>query len=152
MIAAFLVSVAPYVPQSASTLVTKRVACTLAGLIGRITSLDASRWFFFLFGVGAFLVLSLPGCRKEVLVGGVLMGGWGWSLRFLVRVFLALAILGVARLAILAAALVSLPISPWAGQTEALWVGWVTLEPQIWHACEVLAGFTDITHPPFCDT
>ena len=120
--------------------------------MGRITSLGVGWWFFFLFGVGLFLVLSLPGCRREVLVGGVLMGGWGWSLRFLVRVFLALATLGAALAAMLAAALVSLPISPWAGQTEALWVGWVTLEPQIWHNCEVLAGFTDTTHPPFCDT
>ena len=138
-------------PQSASTVVTKRVVCTLAGLIGRITSLGVGLWFF-LFGVGAFLVLSLPGYRKEVLVGGVLMGGWGWSLRFLVRVFLALATLGVARAAMLAAALMSLPISPCVGQTEALWVGWVTLESQIWQSCEVLAALTDSTHPPFCDT
>ena len=138
----------PCASQSARTV----VGMTLAGLIGRITSLEASRWFFFLFGVGAFLVLSLPGCRREVLVGGVLMGGWGWSLRFLMRVFLALAILGVARLAMLAAALMSLPISPCVGQTEALWVGWVTLEPQIWQSCEVLVALTDSTHPPFCDT
>ena len=104
----------PRVPRaswSASTLACKRGACALAGLEGRITSLE-TRWWFFLFGVGAFFVLSLPGYFNEALAGGVLSAACGWSLRFFARVARALATRGTARAAMFAAAFTSLSITP----------------------------------------
>ena len=147
--AAVLVSETPCVSQSASTLVTRLKACTLAGQEGRITSLTTR---FFLFGVGLFFVLSLPGYFKDPLATGVLRGACDWSLRFLVRVFRAFSTLGTALAAIFAAALTSLSITPCSGQTEISCTGWLTLESQIWHTCEVFLEFAATTQPPFCDT
>lgn len=101
--AALLVPRVSCVPWSASTLASKRVACALAGLEGRITSLE-NGWWFFLFGVGLRLVLSLPGYFSEALAGGVLSVVCGRSFRFFARVARALATRGTARAAMLAAA------------------------------------------------
>lgn len=128
--AALLVPRVSCVSWSASTLASKRVACALAGLEGRITSLEM-RWWFFLFGVGLFFVLSRPGYFSEALAGGVLSGAWGWSLRFFARVARALATRGTARAAMFAAAFTSLSIAPCSGQTDSLWVGWVTRWPHM---------------------
>jgi hypothetical protein len=147
LIAAWQVPVAPCASQSASTLVT----VTLAGLKGRITSLT-TRGRFFLFGVGLFFVLSLPGYLNEFLATGVLRAACGRSFRFFARVFLAFSTLGAARAAIFAAALTSLSITPCSAQTDSSCVGWETRAPHLWHSCDVFAGFTATTQPPFCDT
>ena len=82
---------APYMPQSASTV----VILTLAGREGGVTSLTTR---FFLFGVAACLVLSLPGYFKDALATGVLRGVCSWSFRFFARVFRAFSTLGRFRL------------------------------------------------------
>ena len=129
----------------------KRAACALAGHEGRITPLETRRWLF-LFGVGAFFVLSRPGYFNEFLATGVPSGACGLSFRFFARVTLALATRGTAREAMLAAALTSRSITPCSAQTDTSYVGCETLAPHEWHFCEVFAGFTDTTQPPFCDT
>ena len=120
--AAVLVPKAPRAPWSASTLASKRCACALAGHTGRITPFTVRRWFF-LFGVGLFLVLSLPGYFNEFLAAGVLSAGCGLSFLFFARVTRALATRGTARAAMLDAALMSRSIVPCSGQTESLCVG-----------------------------
>ena len=149
--AARLVPKVPRALWSASTLASKQSACALAGHTGRITSLAARRWFF-LFGVGLFFVLSLPGYLNEFLAIGVLSAACGRSFLFLARVTRALITRGTARATMFAAALTSRSIAPCSGQTESLCVGYVTLEPHLWHCCDVCAGFTATTQPPFCDT
>ena len=145
----------PRVPSrvswSASTPATKLYACALAGHTGRITPLETRRCFF-LFGVGPFFVLSLPGYLSEALAGGVLSGTCGRSFRFFARVARALATRGTARAAMLVAAFTSRPITPCSGQADTSCVGWVTLEPHLWHNCDVFEEFTATTQPPFCDT
>ena len=136
---------------SASTLTSKRAACALAGHTGRITSLTVRRWFF-LFSVGLFFVLSLPGYFNETLAGGVLSAPCGCSFRFFALVTRALTTRGTARAAMLAAAFTSLSIAPCSWHTDSLCVGCVTLEPHLWHSCDVFAALTATTQPPFCDT
>ena len=133
---------------SASTLASKRCACALAGHEGRITSLETRRWFF-LFGVGVLFVRSLPGYFNEFLATGVLSGACGLSFRFFARVALALATRGTARDAMFAAALTSRSIVPCSAQADTSYVGCVTLEPHLWHSCDVRAGLTATTQPPF---
>lgn len=149
--AARLVPKVPRALWSASTLASKHGACALAGHTGRITSLAARRWFF-LFGVGLFFVLSLLGYFNEFLATGVLRGTCGRSFRFFARVTRALPTRGTALAAMLAAAFTSRSITPCSAQTDSSCVGCETLAPHLWHSCEVLAGFTDTTQPPFCDT
>ena len=120
--AASLVPRATRAPWSASTLATKPYACALAGHTGRITSLEARRWFF-LFGVGFFFVRSRPGYFNESLAGDVLSGGCDLSFLFFARVILALATRGTARAAIFTAALTSLSITPCSAQTDTSCVG-----------------------------
>ena len=146
--AALLVPRALQALWSASTLASKHGACALAGRTGRITSLTVRRWFF-LFGVGLFFVLSLPGYFSEFLATGVLSGACGLSFRFFARVARALATRGTARAAMLAAALTSRSIIPCSGQMDSLRVGCVTLAPHAQHCCEVCAEFTATTQPPF---
>ena len=150
--AAVLVPKATRAPWSASTLATKRCACALAGHTGRITSLETRRRFFFLLGVGSLFVLSLPGYLNEFLATGVLNVRCGCSCRFFARVFLAFSTFGTARAAIFTAALTSLSITPCSAQTDTSCVGWETRAPHLWHSCDVFAGFTATTQPPFCDT
>ena len=137
-----------HAPWSASTLASKLYACALAGHEGRITPSEARRWFF-LFGVGLLFVLSLPGYFNEFLAGGVLSGGCDLSFLFFARVARALTTRGTARAAIFAAAFTSRSIAPCSGQTDTSCVGCVTRWPHAWHSCDVLAGFTAATQPPF---
>ena len=115
--AAILVPRASHAPWSASTLTSKRYACALAGHTGRFTPLE-TRQRLFLFSVGSFLVLSLPGYFNESLATGVLIGCCGMSFLFFARVTLALATRETARAAMFAAAFTSRSIVPYTGQTR----------------------------------
>ena len=89
------------------------------------------RWFF-LFAVGLFFVLSLPGYLNEFLATGVLSGACGPIFRFFTRVARALTTRGTARAAIFAAAFTSRSIAPCSAQTDSSCVGCETKALYVW--------------------